>query len=338
MSNGGATTPAAASASHGRGHRSGEIILHLLGGLVVAGLVTTHYDFLEFLGRGCDLQPGDAWVQWAYVAFSLNVFRQVHGLAIVSTDEDLRSGRGIGDIIANASAFAALVAVVVIPAFLLVEIEHWRKALASESPVIPDGTLVLNIYLWVAAAYVVWDTSSFFRAIQAHPTKGSPRMKWFKFVMFLVICLSIGLYVGFRLRVGINLNLASCYLLGFLVGALCGTVFGRFGMGLSNIRAPASVHNNQRSPFRALWDSLVDLLKAFWNMIKAIWNVLITDRFTAHEMQQYVLNWQAFLLLTLSIGVWLLNGKQSIPKVLTMMCLVYTTLDYSLNRKFYFSS
>jgi hypothetical protein len=337
MSNGATATPVA-SASHGRGHRSGEIILHLLGGLVVAGLVTAHYDFLEFLTEGCDLPKGDAWVHWAYFAFSLNVFRQVHGLAIVSTDEDLRSGRGTGDIIANLSAFAALVAVVVIPAFLLVEIEHWRKALDTKSPVVPDGTLVLNIYLWVAAAYVVWDTSSFFRAIKAHPTSGPPRMKWLKFEIFFLICLLIGLYVGFRLRVGINLNLASCYLIGFLVAALCGTVFGRFGMGLSNIRASASAHNGQRSLVQALLDSFGDVFKALGNMIKAIVKVLITDRFTAHEMQQYVLNWQAFLLLTLSIGVWLLNGKQSIPKVLTIMCLGYTALDYWLNRKFYFSS
>src|ERR1019366_2109326 len=313
--------------------RSGEILLQVLGGLLVAGLVSARYDFVEFLRRGCNLTTGSDWATIAYFAFALNVFRQIHGLAIVTTSKQNRPRKMIGDQVTYFLEIVALVAVVMFPSFFLVEVAQMKGRHFAEA----NGVMVLNLYLSVALAYVFWDFVEFFRDMGWNEAAAFTKKEWIKFTIGLVAVSGIGILIGlfFQRRIG-----GYCsFLLGITISLLCGFVFGRMLMEFSRGEI---VEQSSAGGKVSLWVGLFHVGKSIWNWIRpalnSLWGIIIADRFRAYEPKSFAKNWQAILLVTLAVGACFLDGVESIPRVLTVMCIGYTLLDYALNWHFYFSS
>jgi NitT/TauT family transport system substrate-binding protein len=176
-------------------HDGTETLLRLLGGLLLAGLVASAGPFvnalLEPFSRGrldvrIDVSTEALLLaHLAYIGYLLNVFRQIHGLAIVVSDDDYREEVSCHlTMAARVRALIALVAVLALPAGLLAALQTDKSAPAgvlinrftSVNGSLPPAAWVLLVHILTIVAYVIWDRSS-----QASSTRppGVTERRWY---------------------------------------------------------------------------------------------------------------------------------------------------------------
>ena len=143
-----------------RKHRSGEILLQILGGLVVVALVDNWDRFIQFMTAGVSHRNiSTSWIFWAYVAFVFNIFRQIHGLAVATTSDS--SQKDHTSVLANSCEYLGLLGVIMIPAILVVHIKY----VTQNDPTKADATWILLAYLYAVIAYYLWDVIQFWKEV-----------------------------------------------------------------------------------------------------------------------------------------------------------------------------
>ena len=328
-------------------HRGSEILLHILGAFLVVALIDNWEAFVKFLARGCNLEEDSKWVVGAYFAFVLNVFRQIHGLAIATTDLNYRQNRH--NSFANFCEYIGLLAVILVPAGFLTHMRHVASHTTSKA----DPHMILYSYLWVVVAYFLWDFIQFVKLVGTgagglRNFRAWSGSRWFKVLASLGVCTALSLIAGCQLQTTLHNNYAS-WGFGIVIGTITGIVLGN----LTNLLA----EEDQRlrsilAPYKNLQVSMgepvgLDLIKLGSRLFAAgvKYFLLLAWRLTcrlwkADDTRFYVLNWQLLLLVTLCSSVLLITVFPTFPAIpffIMLICAGYSFLDYIFNWRFYFS-
>jgi hypothetical protein len=148
--------PRAPNTLQGFPHRTDELFLQILGGFLLAYLVSHYEEFFGFLKVGSKTPQGDMphdMVVWlAYVAYVVNVFRQIYGLGIVFTDR--RYYEQVGQHLSSGLQFLGLMLSIIIlsvPYILTMYIKESLKTTNGQ-----DVEMIVYAYIISMLCYMTW--------------------------------------------------------------------------------------------------------------------------------------------------------------------------------------
>jgi hypothetical protein len=316
-------------------HKGTDMLLRILGGLVLGYMVASAKRFLTFLQGGPEFGP---WVWSAYGLYVLNVFRQIHGMAIVLTDKRYSREVGVPNLFENMISFIGMVFVLSVPCALVTYINITVPDVAPPTGVSSGYPClwVLNAYLLTALAYLAWDAVTFRHLWGLQETQIAESAKGV--IVYAVLSLAIGVlsyfFVSRKLGSAVGVGFATSVLTVVLVGLMI------------HKRVKTDGHRTDESYRMTFWRNVWQSLK--WQNAYKYW----------------VLNWMLllfaeivpgllYLVLTVVPGlqtlsadgnagsiIWkpIKNPHVYVPMAITVLAGFYTIADYAVNVRFYFST